>query len=92
MLSLADDSNIADTYFRTFLETWDGTGDIAEEYNRYMQSSSSATSAFSATLKSVAANIGIMLAINAAIKIVSTVWDTINVTLLPANTLRRLKA
>ena len=45
-----------------------------------MQSATTATSAFSATLKTVAANIGIMLAINVAIQLVAKAWDKLNVT------------
>ena len=45
-----------------------------------MHSASSSTSAFASTLKTVAANMAILLAINATIKVVSKAWDTLNTT------------
>lgn len=71
---------IADESLKGFLKTWDGTGDIAEKYNAYMKEASSATSAFGATLKTVAVNVGIMLAINGAIKLAQYAWDKFNTT------------
>lgn len=66
--------------FFKFAKQADLSGDVLEQYKVYMQSASTATSKFAATLKSVAANIGIMLAINGAIRIASAVWDAWNVT------------
>jgi hypothetical protein len=45
-----------------------------------MQKAGSATAKFGATLKTVAANIGIMLLISAAVKIATAIWDKFNTT------------
>lgn len=50
------------------------------DFDKVCSTASSSTTKFASTLKSVAANIGIMLAINLAIKAVAKAWDTLNVT------------
>lgn len=45
-----------------------------------MNQASSSTAKFSASLKTIAANIGIMLAVNVAIKAAAKLWDTLNIT------------
>lgn len=71
---------MSDENLKKFLKTWDGTGDIAKEYNKYLEQASSSTSKFSASLKNVAANMGIMLAITVALKLLGAAWDHFNVT------------
>lgn len=58
-----------------FSDVDSGKRDISD-IDDYMNSASQATSAFSATLKSVAAN----MAINAVIKAVAWAWDEFNTT------------
>ncbi len=74
------ENKITDITFNKFLDTWDGSGQIADEYNKYLQKATTSTSKFAASIKSIGANIGIMLAISIAIKAVSAVWDSANVT------------
>lgn len=57
--------------FLEFIQNTEYSEKTLENYQQYMQKASSATSLFSSTLKSVAANIGIMLAINLAVKGIS---------------------
>ena len=64
----------------SFLKTWDGAGDIAKQYQQYLSNASSANAKFTASLKSVAANMTIMLAINIAIKGLAKLWDFVNET------------
>lgn len=71
---------MSDENLKKFLKTWDGTGDIAKEYNKYLEQASSSTSKFSASLKNVAANMGIMLAITVALKLLGAAWDHFDVT------------
>lgn len=51
-----------------------------EDIDKYMEQASSSTSKFSASLKNVAANMGIMLAITVALKLLGAAWDHFNVT------------
>lgn len=51
-----------------------------DEFTKTANKASSSTAKFSATLKSVAANIGIMLAVTAAIKLIQYAWDKANTT------------
>lgn len=51
-----------------------------DEFKKSAASASSSTAKFATTLKSVAANIGIMLAINAVIKLATYSWDKANTT------------
>ena len=71
---------IADESLKSFLKTWNGTGDIAEQYQQYLSKASSANTKFSASLKSIGANMAIMLAVNVAIKAAAKLWDTVNET------------
>ena len=50
------------------------------DFDSVCNKASSATSKFAATLKTVAANMAIMLAIDLVIKGVAKAWDTLNVT------------
>lgn len=54
-----DVSKIKDTddTFKSFLKTWDGTGDVASKYNKFLESSSNATSSFGSSIKSLGANL-----------------------------------
>lgn len=56
------------------------SGDVVQQYKNYMNQTSSASAEFSAKLKSIAANIGIMIAINFAVKAIQTAWDAWNET------------
>lgn len=80
MVDFAKECKVTDETFLSFLKTWDGTGDIAEQYQKHLAKASSSTSKFAATLKTVAANIAIMTVINIAIKAVTTAWDDFNET------------
>lgn len=51
-----------------------------EEFKAATSSASSSASAFANTLKTVAANMAIMIVVNAAIKVASAIWDELNVT------------
>lgn len=64
----------------SFLSDVDSGKRNIKDIDSYMQQASSSTTAFASTLKSVAANMGIMLAVNAGIKILTTIWDELNVT------------
>ncbi len=71
---------IVDENLKNFLKTWDRTGDIAESYQQYLSNASSANAKFASSLKSIGANMAIMLAVNVAIKAAAKLWDTLNVT------------
>jgi len=47
---------LSDENLKKFLKTWDGTGDIAKEYNKYLEHAFTSTSEFSTSLKNVAAD------------------------------------
>lgn len=68
---------ITNDSLKSFLQTWDGTGDIAESYQNHLQQASTSTSKFASTLKNVAANMAIMLAINAGIKLIAWTYDQV---------------
>lgn len=51
-----------------------------EDIDKYMEQASSSTSKFSASLKNVVANMGIMLAITVVLKLLGAAWDHFNVT------------
>lgn len=57
-----------------------------EDIDKYMEQASSSTSKFSASLKNVAANMGIMLAITVALKLLGAAWDHFNVTVEESQT------
>ena len=64
-----------DKQFFKFAKQADLSRDLLQQYKEYTASASTATSKFGAALKSAAANIGIMLAINAGIWAASKAWD-----------------
>lgn len=66
--------------FFKFAKQADTSGDILQQYKDYIGKASSSTAKFAATLKSIGANIAIMLAINLAIKAATELWDYYNVT------------
>lgn len=51
-----------------------------EQYQQHISKASSANAKFASTFKTIAANIGIMLAVNVAIKAAAKLWDILNVT------------
>jgi len=71
---------IADNTLKSLLKTWNGTGDIAEEYQNYLAKSTTATSSFASTLKTVSLNVGTMLAVSLAIKAAAYACDKLNIT------------
>ena len=71
---------ITNDSLKSFLQTWDGTGDIAESYQNHLQQASTSTSKFASTLKNVAANMGIALATTLAFKAIAYVIDQVVVT------------
>lgn len=78
--ALAKSVGYTDESFVNFLKDTSYSEKTLENYKKYMQSASTASSKFAATLKSVAANMAIMLAINLAIKGAAWIWDKVNVT------------
>lgn len=80
MNDLINKFQLTDDTLKDFLKTWDGMGNVADAYNSYLNKASTASSKFAANLKSVAANMAIMLAINLAIKGAAWIWDKVNVT------------
>ena len=50
----------ADDKLKNFLKDWNKTGDVSEAYQQYVQKAGSATAKFGATLKTVAANVGVV--------------------------------
>ena len=51
-----------------------------EELDSAMSNATNSSAKFAASLKSIAANVGIMLAVNIAIKALASTWDALNVT------------
>ncbi len=70
----------ADTSFKNFLNTWNGTGNIAQQYQQHLANASTSTAHFAATLKNIAVNALPILAISAIIQLVQAGWDALNVT------------
>ena len=70
----------ADTSFKNFLNTWNGTGNIAQQYQQHLANASTSTAHFAATLKNIAANALPILAISTIIQLVQAGWDKLNVT------------
>ena len=68
--------------FYLFLNNTEYSEKTLDNFKEYMQSTSSSTAKFAATLKSVAANMAIMLAINLVVKGLSVAWDEFNTTAL----------
>ena len=70
----SENCNGIDKDFEKFLSTVDTSGDLLEQYQQHLAESAESTSKFGAALKSlgaVAANIGISLAISAAITLIT---------------------
>jgi hypothetical protein len=63
--------------FFNFTKQADLTGDVIQQYKDYINSTSTSTSKFASTLKSAAANMAIMLAINAGIKLIAWTYDQV---------------
>ncbi|MEY8339468.1 hypothetical protein AALB16_15865 [Lachnospiraceae bacterium 62-35] len=61
--------------FFKFAKQADLSGDVLQQYKDYMAGASSSTSKFSATLKTTAANMVIMLAVNLVIQGITKIWD-----------------
>ena len=70
-----------DTQFKKFLSTVDTSKDIMSQYQTYLETTGSTLSKLGTTLKNVAANMGIMLAVSLAVKTGIAIWDKLNVTL-----------
>lgn len=64
-----------DQKFFEFAKQADRSGDLLQQYTDYMRLGTSAAKKFGAAIKSIGANMAIMLAINAAITIAYKVWD-----------------
>ena len=64
-----------DQKFFEFAKQADRSGDLLQQYTDYMRLGTSAAKRFGAAIKSIGANMAIMLAINAAITIAYKVWD-----------------
>lgn len=69
------DENVINTG-KSFLE---GNSSL-DKFSQTCDKAKSATSKFSSTLKSVAANVGIMIAVTAAVKLAEYAWDKANTT------------
>ena len=70
-----------DEQFFKFAKQADMSGDLLNQYEEYMKKAGKATSVFGSTLKSIGANLGIMLAITLAVQALSAAWDHLNVTM-----------
>lgn len=64
-----------DQKFFEFAKQADRSGDLLQQYTDYMRLGTSAAKKFGAAIKSIGANMAIMLAINTAITIAYKVWD-----------------
>lgn len=62
---------ITDESLKSFLQTWDGTGDVAERYQQHLAKSTSHTVKFAKTLKNIGANLAISAAISFAISTIT---------------------
>ena len=69
-----------DEQFLNFAQQADLSGDVLQQYKDYISASSAATSAFGTTLKSIAANMGIMLAVSVGINLLMKAVDALVVT------------
>lgn len=72
--------NVDEDFFK-FAKQVDMSGDLLKQYEDYMKKAGKATSVFGTTLKSIGANLGIMLAISIAVQALSAAFDYLNVTL-----------
>lgn len=84
-MDFADGLETTDESLKSFLKTWDKTGNIQEEYQKSLAESSSATSNFGKTLMNVGANMAIMAAATLLIKGIEMAVDYLHVTLEEAN-------
>ncbi|MEY8339464.1 hypothetical protein AALB16_15845, partial [Lachnospiraceae bacterium 62-35] len=75
LLTFANEVGGVDDSFKKFLSTADTSGDLMEQYQQHLSKASSANAKFSATLKSTAANMAIMLAVNLVIQGITKIWD-----------------
>lgn len=64
-------NNVANDSLKSFLKTWDGTGDVAEQYQQYLTRATSSTAKFTNALKNIGANMAISAAISLAMSAVS---------------------
>lgn len=64
-----------DEQFFKFAKQADMSGDLLKQYEDYMKKAAKATSAFGTTLKSIGANLGIMLAITVAMQVAMAAID-----------------
>lgn len=72
---LGEQIGYTDQKFFNFAKQADLSGDLLQQYTDYMRLGTSAAKKFGAAIKSIGANMAIMLAINAAITIAYKVWD-----------------
>lgn len=72
---------ITDENFVNFLKDVEYSEKTLVNYEVYMKKNAKATSVFGTTLKSIGANLGIMLAITVAVQTLSAAFDYLNVTL-----------
>ena len=68
LVDFVDGIKGADDSFKKFLSTADVSGDLMEQYQQYLSNASSANAKFASSLKSIGANMAIMLAVNVAVK------------------------
>lgn len=72
---LGEQIGYTDQKFFNFAKQADRSGDLLQQYTDYMRLGTSAAKKFGAAIKSIGANMAIMLAINVAITIAYKVWD-----------------
>lgn len=80
-MKFADGIGGVNDSFKQFLSTVDTSGDVFTQYQVYLKNTSSTLTKLGSTLKSVAANMAIMLAVSLAVKGAMYVWDELNTTL-----------
>lgn len=80
LLGFAKGLNITNESFLDFLSNTENADKSLDAYKKQVQNASGGNAAFAASLKSMAANIGIMLAVTLAIKGAMMIFDEINVT------------
>jgi len=76
----AQSMKLTDKHLLKFLSDVDSGTRKVEDIGSYMESLTSTTSKLASSLKSAAANLGIMLAVSMALKAISTAWDKANTT------------
>lgn len=80
LMGFAKGMDITDEEFLKFIENADNADKSLASYKKQLASSTDGLSKFSAGFKSLAANLGIMLAITVAVKALSAAFDYLNVT------------